>query len=287
MPLASVRTWRFEPGLPRSVGFGPVCAPPFLPQPTRCRGRRAENRWRCGAPSGRGLRAGGGPRRRPPASPVGGANTSCRTHSPSPGAASPTGSPTAARRGCRSGPRGQADEVDRPSASADQAAAAAPPPPKAHQGRGACSCPPERTNLGFVRRSKSRRAAMSMSPAGHRRRRQTRRRLTLILDQEIQAPQSQCSIQICPDHSMGAGHHACPTPPSRSCNSSTERGCRGLRVPDNNPIQWAIRSPTGRTHMPFVDHPSQMRSPNPDRPSTRPNCRKWIRGSTSAALTSA
>lgn len=29
MPLASMTTWRFEPGLPRSVGFGPVSRPPL------------------------------------------------------------------------------------------------------------------------------------------------------------------------------------------------------------------------------------------------------------------
>lgn len=107
IPLASVRTWRFEPGLPRSVGFGPVCAPPFLPQPTRCRGRRAESRWRCVVPGGRGAHAGGGSRRRPPANRAPCASTSCRTHSPFPGAASPTEPLTAARRGYRSGRHGR------------------------------------------------------------------------------------------------------------------------------------------------------------------------------------
>ncbi len=29
MPFASVTMWRFVPGLPRSVGFGPVAGPPF------------------------------------------------------------------------------------------------------------------------------------------------------------------------------------------------------------------------------------------------------------------
>ncbi len=41
MPLASMTTWRLEPGLPRSVGFGPVSRHPFLPE-----------RWRCPAPPG-------------------------------------------------------------------------------------------------------------------------------------------------------------------------------------------------------------------------------------------
>lgn len=36
MPCRSVTMWRFVPGLPRSVGFGPVVSPPFLLQWTRC-----------------------------------------------------------------------------------------------------------------------------------------------------------------------------------------------------------------------------------------------------------
>src|SRR5215204_7156412 len=31
MPLRSTTKWYLEPGLPRSVGFGPVCSPPFCP----------------------------------------------------------------------------------------------------------------------------------------------------------------------------------------------------------------------------------------------------------------
>ena len=103
MPLAPVRTWRFELGSPRLVGFGAAGAPPNLPQPTPCRERRAEIRWRCVVPGGRGAQGGGGPGRRPAASHVAGASTLCRTRNPSPGAASPRECPIAARRGCRSG----------------------------------------------------------------------------------------------------------------------------------------------------------------------------------------
>lgn len=39
VPRASVTRWRFVPGLPRSVGFGPTASPPFS---------RAD--WRCPAP---------------------------------------------------------------------------------------------------------------------------------------------------------------------------------------------------------------------------------------------
>jgi hypothetical protein len=30
-PAASTKMWYFDPGLPRSVGFGPVSSPPFSP----------------------------------------------------------------------------------------------------------------------------------------------------------------------------------------------------------------------------------------------------------------
>lgn len=39
IPLASTTTWRFVPGLPRSVGFGPVLAPPESGHGHRVSGR--------------------------------------------------------------------------------------------------------------------------------------------------------------------------------------------------------------------------------------------------------
>lgn len=36
VPRASTTRWRLVPGLPRSVGFGPVAEPPFSPVQTRC-----------------------------------------------------------------------------------------------------------------------------------------------------------------------------------------------------------------------------------------------------------
>ncbi len=44
MPRRSTTRWRFVPGLPRFVGSGPVCWPPFLPGHWRCRGTRVPRR---------------------------------------------------------------------------------------------------------------------------------------------------------------------------------------------------------------------------------------------------
>jgi hypothetical protein len=91
MPPASTRTWRLVPGLPRSVGFGPVSSPPLWPARSRCRASTGSSRSRSPRPAGRAARGGGAPTPRPPASPGAFASRSCRSRSPSPGAASPKG----------------------------------------------------------------------------------------------------------------------------------------------------------------------------------------------------
>ena len=85
---------RFDP---RSVGFGPISAPPFSPARRRCRGKpgSSPDAWRPTA--ARAAPDGTRPRRRPPASHEVGASRSCRssrTHA----AASPRECQSGARR---------------------------------------------------------------------------------------------------------------------------------------------------------------------------------------------
>jgi hypothetical protein len=89
VPSRSTTRWRFEPGLPRSVGFGPICDPPFWPQRSHrpaSRGSSRDARHRPAVPEARGA---ADPRRRPPASRASAASTSCPS-SQSRQAASPT-----------------------------------------------------------------------------------------------------------------------------------------------------------------------------------------------------
>ncbi len=90
-PPRPVTRWRLVPGLPRSVGFGPVSSPPFSPGTRRCRASSGRSRPRSRGRGGRAARGGASPRPRPPASRAAGASRSCRSRSPSPAAASPTG----------------------------------------------------------------------------------------------------------------------------------------------------------------------------------------------------
>ena len=115
--------WRLVPGLPRSVGFGPVASPPFWLAGWRCRappGSSPGHRHRATAPA---ARDGGPPRPRPRANPAGGANRSCR-YSPAPQARPSTPCPCAAPRGCPPVPHGPGGMGVHLSASGVQAAAA-------------------------------------------------------------------------------------------------------------------------------------------------------------------
>ena len=103
MPRASVTKWRLVPGLPRSVGFGPTSAPPFLHPGCCCRalpGSSPGPPRLAGAPAAPGIApARPQPRATRPAS----ARRSCRG-SPVRSAPRATGCPSAARTRCLSAP---------------------------------------------------------------------------------------------------------------------------------------------------------------------------------------
>src|SRR4028118_766846 len=99
MPFRSTRRWCFEPGLPLSVGLGPVSSPPFLPRRWRSLRLRGSSRsLRLCLVS---LKTGGAsfPRPLQPATPGADANTSCHYRSPSPWGAFPRVSRCEGQRG--------------------------------------------------------------------------------------------------------------------------------------------------------------------------------------------
>ena len=106
VPRASTTRWRLLPGLPLSVGLGPVAAPPFLLAQWRCPGWHGASRpapRRASAPTRRGAAP---PRPRHPANHASAASNSSPSRTPSRRAASSRAGPNAARTGCRSGPPG-------------------------------------------------------------------------------------------------------------------------------------------------------------------------------------
>jgi hypothetical protein len=158
----STTTWRFEPGFARSVGFGPVAWPPFLPgysSNPRPRGSSRSGRHRSSAAT---ARARAGPRPRLLANRAAAASRSCHNHSPSPAARTTTDSPCAARRAFRRVPRDSRSAGDRPWASAVLQAIMAPeslrvgPAPSASH---YCSTSTfaEAISLSFAMHSKARR----------------------------------------------------------------------------------------------------------------------------------
>lgn len=158
VPRASVTRWRFVPGLPRSVGFGPVAGPPFWPGQTRCPGKPGSSRSarpRADAPA---TRDADGSTRPPLANPAAAASNSCRSRSPSRPAASPTAGPSAARTGYPSVPPGSQWDDARPSDEAEAAGGAERSHPRDHRGEAVWPCqtnaePP--TPCRSVRRSYS------------------------------------------------------------------------------------------------------------------------------------
>ena len=85
--------WRLVPGLPLSVGFGPVAAPPFSQPRWRCRARLATSpvaRRRGGAPAALGAAL---PTRPRAAGRASAASSSCPSRSPSPAAGTPMAAP--------------------------------------------------------------------------------------------------------------------------------------------------------------------------------------------------
>ncbi len=97
----SVIRWRLVPGLPRSVGLGPVASPPSWRQWTSCPGRRGSSRCGPRRAAVAAARGADDPRHPPPASRAACASRSPPSRIPFPAAASPRGCPCTARTGCR------------------------------------------------------------------------------------------------------------------------------------------------------------------------------------------
>jgi hypothetical protein len=79
--LASVRIWRFQPGRPWSVEFGPVASPPYWPGTTHCRRRPGSSRSRSPCPAGQAAPGAASPKPQRPASRAAAASRSCRVRS--------------------------------------------------------------------------------------------------------------------------------------------------------------------------------------------------------------
>jgi hypothetical protein len=80
MPCPSQIRWRLLPGLARSVGFGPVCAPQKPPAPNNCRQPHATSQSGHHAKASSATQNGSNPKFRSAANRVNAANTSCRSH---------------------------------------------------------------------------------------------------------------------------------------------------------------------------------------------------------------
>jgi hypothetical protein len=90
-PPRSVKMCRLAPGLPRSVGLGPVSSPPLWPGCWRSRCRPGSSRSGRPRRADRATRGATPPTPWRPVSRATGASTSPRSRSPSPGAAAPIG----------------------------------------------------------------------------------------------------------------------------------------------------------------------------------------------------
>ena len=158
VPRASVTMWRFVPGLPRSVGFGPAAGPLFGPGQMRCPGKPGASRSdppREAAPEARDA---GGSTRPPLAYPATAASNSCRSRNPSRPAASPTAGQSAARTGCPSVRPGSQWDDARPSDGAKAAGGAERSHPRDHRGEAVWPCQTNAAHPAWcrsVRRSKS------------------------------------------------------------------------------------------------------------------------------------
>jgi len=160
VPRASVTRWRFVPGLPRSVGFGPVAEPSIWPGQTRCPGSPGSSRshrLRADAPAGPDAGASTHP---PPASRAGAASNLSRSRSPSPPAASPRAGLSAARTGYRSAPLGSRSDGVRPSDGAGAAAGAGQSRPRDRRAEAGVPYPP--TPAQTIRARSVRRSQMTL-----------------------------------------------------------------------------------------------------------------------------
>ena len=130
VPRASTTMWRLVPGLPLSVGLGPVASPLFWQTRWRCRAPHATSPapWRRGAfPVARDAVP---PRCLPPATRQAVASSSFRCSPALSGAHASTACRCAAPAEYPPAQRGSTTVADRPSASTAQVAEAARSPPK-------------------------------------------------------------------------------------------------------------------------------------------------------------
>ena len=93
MPRRSVIRWRLVPGLPRSVGFGPVAAPLFLERWINCPCRPGSSRCNLSLAAGAAVRDAKAPNRQPFASRATAASISHPSRTPSPTGACSHGMP--------------------------------------------------------------------------------------------------------------------------------------------------------------------------------------------------
>lgn len=128
VPCRSVTRWRLVPGLPRSVGFGPVSAPPFWRADWHCPaplGSSPGREPRTAAPEAHDAAA---PKPRPHAMRKGAASMSCPNRPTRPERRA-TGNRCEERTRCQPGPPGHRCADARPSAWNGVAEEAAPQPP--------------------------------------------------------------------------------------------------------------------------------------------------------------
>ncbi len=107
--VRSTTRCRLVPGLPRSVGFGPVASPPFWREPRRHPRSPATSRYRRPGPGAAACGDGSDPIGRHPASCVAGASRSCPSIRQPRTATAPTGSTYRARGTDHSGRKQRCD----------------------------------------------------------------------------------------------------------------------------------------------------------------------------------
>jgi hypothetical protein len=167
VPRASVTTWRFVPGLPLSVGFGPVAEPLFWPGQTHCPGSPGSSRF-------------ARPRADAPAAPDAGAldarllpvaQTPPATHPAATAhlgpAAYPRAGPSTARTGCRSARPGSRSGDDRPSGVVGAVAEAGRSRPRDHRAEAGEPYQPthaQTIRARSVRRSKAQSLCVANAP---------------------------------------------------------------------------------------------------------------------------
>ena len=107
MPCWSTTRWYFDPGLPRSTGFGPICSPPFCLGRSRNRRSSGSSLWTPHPRASSAALRATVPRRQPLANRAGVANRSSRCHSRVPSGGTAKDSQCGAQRRSRRGRDGR------------------------------------------------------------------------------------------------------------------------------------------------------------------------------------